>query len=252
MKFLILTGEGINCEGESDFVLRQAGAQTKILHVRDLLERPKYLEDFQGLVFPGGFSFGDELGSGQVLALELRHRLQDALQEFLQKPRAVLGICNGFQVLTKLGVLPFKKTDEQSIALARNDHGKFLDQWVELEVNTKSHCHWLQGIEETLSMPMRHGEGRLLLPQNASSEMKKQVQEELWCFRYKKDVNGSFDRIAGITDPSGWVLGIMPHPEAASFRVQSSKQERLTPAQVMEPLPSFALFKSILKALKQT
>lgn len=242
--FLVITGDGINCERETALAFEKAGARVRILHINQLLETPSELEHVQGLVFPGGFSFGDELGSGQILALKMRHRLADALTRFLEQPRAILGICNGFQVLVKLGVLPFKELKRGGVALARNDHGQFIDRWVELEVNHRSPCAWLSDLPERVAMPIRHGEGRIVLDPSKQTELARELeQKELWAFRYTEDVNGSHQRIAGLTDESGWVLGLMPHPEAASFGPQA-------PFRVLQgTLPAFGLFTSIQKRL---
>lgn len=242
--FLVITGDGINCERESAFVLEQAGAATKIIHINDWLESPELVLSSQGLIFPGGFSFGDELGSGQVMALKMRYHLSEVLEKYrAQGPRAILGICNGFQILTKLGLLPFGELQSQSVALTRNDHGRFIDRWVELEVNQKSHSPWCQNLPPTLKMPVRHGEGRLVVNPELQAAIN---QKNLVTFRYCEDINGSFDRIAGLCDPSGWVMGLMPHPEASSFSPQFGpiKGE-------VQTMPCFGLFESIVKSLHQ-
>lgn len=245
-KFLVVTGDGVNCERETSFALEQAGGECKIIHINDLLETPKLLHSYQGLIFPGGFSFGDELGSGQILALKMRYGLGDELSHFLERPKAVLGICNGFQVLVKLGILPFKSTSGAALALDRNRGQRFIDRWVDLEVNTHNKSPWLNGLPGFIPMPVRHGEGKLTLPKNDKQNLAEQILEQnLWAFRYLEDINGSFERIAGLTDPSGWVLGLMPHPEAASFAPQQGSDARSK-----KTLPAFNLFSSIIKSLK--
>jgi phosphoribosylformylglycinamidine synthase subunit PurQ / glutaminase len=247
--FLVITGDGINCERETAFVLEQAGASSKIVHINDWLVSPELLLSSQGLVFPGGFSFGDELGSGQLMALKMRYRLSEVLEKYRSMgPKAILGICNGFQILTKLGLLPFGELKAQSVALTRNDHGRFIDRWVELEVNQESHSPWCQNLPQTLSMPVRHGEGRLVLASGQEQEQARMLNEKnLVTFRYSEDINGSFERIAGLCDPSGWVMGLMPHPEAASYSTQFGPR-----GSTIEKMPSFAIFQSIVTSLKKS
>lgn len=215
-KFLILTGDGINCENETAMAFEAAKIESKIVHINELLKSPRMLKNFQGLALPGGFSFGDELGSGQVMALKLRHQLKDELGEFISEAKAVIGICNGFQILVKLGILPQKQMSAPQAALLKNDHGRFQNKWVELEVEKNHRCHWVPQQMGSLYVPIRHGEGRFV-SEMTESELQQAGQI---VFRYRQDVNGSMGRIAGVCDPSGWVLGLMPHPEAASFSAQ--------------------------------
>jgi phosphoribosylformylglycinamidine synthase subunit PurQ / glutaminase len=247
--FLVITGDGINCERETAFVLEEAGATTKIVHINDWLESPELLLSSQGLVFPGGFSFGDELGSGQLMALKMRYRLSEVLEQYRQQgPKAILGICNGFQILTKLGLLPFGQIEAQSVALTKNDHGRFLDRWVELEVNQSSHSPWLQNLPKKLSMPVRHGEGRLVLaPGLENAQAKELADKNLVAFRYLEDINGSYERIAGLCDPTGWILGLMPHPEASSYSTQFGPGGR-----EIKKMPCFGLFQSVVQSLKKS
>ena len=128
IKFLILTGDGINCERETAKAFINAGAEAEIIHVNDLLENPSALKNYSGMAIPGGFSFGDELGSGQVLALKIKHGLKEASDEFVADKKPIIGICNGFQVLVKLGLLPFPLED-RVMALAANESGHFINRW---------------------------------------------------------------------------------------------------------------------------
>lgn len=211
-KFLILAGDGINCERESAKAIEYAGGEAKIVHINDLVADSRMLGSFQGLFIPGGFSFGDELGSGLILATKIKHQLADEFKEFVQRGGAVLGVCNGFQVITKLGLLPFP-FEVRSAALAHNESGQFMNRWASMKVSTSTTCKWLEPIRgETLNLPVRHGEGRLLF---SSQEVHQKVKDlSLDCLKYSEDINGSTDRIAGLTDPSGMILGMMPHPEA--------------------------------------
>jgi phosphoribosylformylglycinamidine synthase I len=214
--FIIVAGDGINCERETAAALIQAGGDSKIVHINDLLENPKMLETAEGLAIPGGFSFGDELGSGQIMALKIRHKLGSAFFDMIEKKKPVIGICNGFQVLVKLGLLPFPAETERRVALAANESGKFIDRWVSLEVNPKSVCLWTKDLPlSTLELPIRHGEGRIVFRTGEEEALYQTlVKQGQIPLTYTVDVNGSYGRIAALTDPSGVVLGLMPHPEA--------------------------------------
>jgi phosphoribosylformylglycinamidine synthase I len=224
---LVLTGDGINCERETARAFELAGAAPRILHVNDLLESPRRLQEFEALAFPGGFSFGDDLGSGQVLALKLSLQLGDELREFLAARKPVIGICNGFQALTKLGLLP-EPFGVRKMALARNSHGHFLDRWVELEPEKASVCIWTRNMQAAFPLPMRHGEGRIVFAKGEEETIHRQLSHAgQIVLRYAEDVNGSHGRIAGVCDPTGLVFGLMPHPEAAVSQLQHPRSTRL-------------------------
>src|SRR6476469_318784 len=167
---LILTGFGINCEEEFAAAYRLAGAEPTIVHLNQVLHGEVSIHDFDILNFPGGFSFGDDLGSGVVLAGKLRYRknalgrtLLDDIREFVANGNFVMGICNGFQVLVKLGLLPnLRGTVTPEVTLTHNASGRYEDRWVTLKVNPESNSPFLQGID-TLEVPVRHGEGRLII-----------------------------------------------------------------------------------------
>lgn len=207
---LVLSGDGMNCEHESARAFTDAGATAKILHVNELLQNPKQLLDYQVLCIPGGFSFGDELRSGKILAEKLRMHVAPVFELFTERGGLTIGICNGFQVLIQLGV--FGKLDQaREVTLATNDHGTFLNQWVELELTKDAAgSPWFHGLSGKLLMPMRHKEGRIVL--------KDDDQESKFRFplRYTEAVNGSFRQSAALLDETKQILGIMPHPEAAT------------------------------------
>lgn len=222
------------------------------------MERPSELLEHQGLALPGGFSFGDELGSGQILAMKLRHGLSQELARFTQEHRPIIGICNGMQVLVKLGLLPRGQLKQEEATMASNAGGSFQDRWVRVEVDPTSVCHWTRwrledfsrwSREGRLQLPIRHGEGRVLprspeLPETWASQ-------GLVALRYLEDVNGSAGRIAGLTDPSGTVLGLMPHPEAATrMALWPVREERSADPQAWGPGALF--FQSIAHYLQQT
>lgn len=224
---LVLTGDGINCERETARAFSLAGAEPKIVHVNDLLENPRRLHEFEAAAFPGGFSFGDDLGSGQVLALKLSLVLGNELKTFLEAKKPVIGICNGFQALTKLGLLP-EPFGVRKLALARNASGQFLDRWVDLEPEKNSVCIWTLGFAGAFSLPIRHGEGRVTFARGEEESVHRQLsQAGQIALRYVEDVNGSHGRIAGLCDPSGLVFGLMPNPEAAVSFLQHPRSTRL-------------------------
>ena len=209
----IITGFGINADLELAEAFRQAGSEVERLHVNDLIAAPTRLESYGILGFPGGFSFGDHLGSGQVFAGLFRRNLRPALEEFVSSGGLIIGICNGFQVLVKMGVLPNLDGNwTVSVSLIHNANGTFEDSWVRLAPNPECRCVWTQGLDE-IDLPIRHGEGRFI---TSSDEILDQLTAKgLIALTYRgRNPNGSQADVAGITDRSGRILGLMPHPEA--------------------------------------
>jgi phosphoribosylformylglycinamidine synthase len=215
VRVMILFGEGINCENETAQAFQKAGAQTTLVHVQSWKKDPDQILQYQILALPGGFSFGDELHSGQILALDLKYSVAEALQKFLSHQGLVIGICNGFQVLMKLGIFEMVGNSRR-MTLYHNRSAEFQDRWVHCKV-PPSRCVWTQGLRE-LALPARHGEGRILLAGNEDEQnLYYQTLKENGqiAFVYDQDINGSYGQMAGLTDVSGQVLGLMPHPEAA-------------------------------------
>ncbi len=209
----IITGHGINADRELAAAFRLAGADTEPVHIGDLLEEPQRLDRFHIIGVPGGFSYGDHLGSGKVFGLLMKNSLKGPLAAFVDRGGLIIGICNGFQVLVKMGILPnIGGNWEPEASLIANDSGVFEDSWVEVEFPAESRCVWTRGLQRR-ELPIRHGEGRFV---TASAEIRRRIAEEgLTAVRYAgRNPNGSEDGIAGICDLSGRVLGLMPHPEA--------------------------------------
>ena len=222
---LIITGYGLNCEAESRHAWELAGARVDLVHLSDLLERPRHLHDAGALMFIGGFSFGDHMGSGLVFANRLRHKLQDELSAFVTAGKLVLGVCNGFQIITKLGLLPGLDGDFMTprVALMQNDCGSFQNRWVTLSFDARSPCVFTKGIT-SMPVPIRHGEGKLVATEPGLIDR----LEALGCVpcryidpatgkatqEFPHNPNGSTRAIAGLCDPTGRVFGLMPHPEA--------------------------------------
>jgi phosphoribosylformylglycinamidine synthase len=222
-KTLILRAAGVNCDGETAYAFELAGAHSEFVHINRILEKPALLDQYQILAFPGGFSYGDDIAAGRILANQVRQHLSEAMARFIEAGKPIIGICNGFQVLVKTDLLPGPIAGEsgQTCTLFHNDCGRFVDRWVHLVRRSKK-CIWTTGIEH-LELPIAHGEGKFI-PRD------EKVRQALWdndqvALVYAKpdgspaggqaphNPNGSIDDIAGICDPSGRVFGLMPHPE---------------------------------------
>ena len=210
VKVLIITGDGVNCELETKRAFEKAGAECEIKHINDFSDKKNSLTHYHILALPGGFSFGDELGSGKVFALKLKNYLETEIKNLINEKKPVIGICNGFQVLTKLGVFD---SEGLKVGLAHNDHGKFIDKWAKLKVSSNDNI-WLKNIDE-LFLPIRHGEGRFVCNPEGDDSLKKLNELGQIALTYMDNPNGSYQNIAGVTDRTGLVLGLMPHPEAA-------------------------------------
>jgi phosphoribosylformylglycinamidine synthase len=222
VKVLVLRAPGTNCDVETAFGFEQAGAATSLVHVAELLRGERSLEEFDILVLPGGFIYGDDLGAGKVLANEVRLKLGPAVKEFMDGGRLVLGICNGLQVLVKMGVLPGPFGSRQQVAVTGNDSGRFECRWVHLAVNGESPCVFTRGIER-LYLPVAHGEGKVVAAPGSLSDAKvvmHYVNETGERAGYPHNPNGSAGNVAGICDDSGRVFALMPHPERHVRRSQ--------------------------------
>lgn len=217
VKTLILRAPGTNCDVETLVAFKQAGSEVDSAHVNELLHREKLLSDYQIMVIPGGFTYGDDISAGKILANELRLKLGDDIHRFVDDGRLILGICNGFQVLVKAGILP-KLTDEKSqpLTLAGNDSGKFECRWVYLRVSETSPCIFTRGIS-TMYLPVAHAEGKVMAEPGVIEELNVVLYyaDETGNVQagYPYNPNGSADNIAGICDASGRIFALMPHPE---------------------------------------
>lgn len=225
---LVLTGFGINCDNETAHALNVAGATAERVHLNDVREDPMRLERYQILAVPGGFSFGDDVASGKILANRLRYALGDHLRQFVADGKLVIGICNGFQVLVKMGMLPMFDGDfRQDVTLTHNDSGRFEDRWVSLKTEPNTKCVWLNGVTR-LELPIRHGEGKFIVRDAAVMDALKAGGHVALRYcrhdgspahgEFPDNPNGSQDDIAGICDTTGRIFGLMPHPEANILR----------------------------------
>ena len=210
---LVLRAAGTNCDAETAHAFERAGAAAARVHVNELLAAPARLDEFQLLAIPGGFSYGDDIAAGRILALQLRQKLGDALRRFVDRGGPVIGICNGFQVLLKTDLLPGPAFGPPGTAatLAANQTPRFVDRWVTLEKQSPR-CVWTKDMLGPLECPIAHGEGRFVTKDDATLR-KLQDAGHVALTYASGPVNGSAGDVAGLTDETGLVLGLMPHPE---------------------------------------
>ena len=226
-KALIFSGYGLNSEEETAYGFQLAGATTDIVHINDIIDGKNKLENYQILSFPGGFSYGDDTGAGNAYASRVKNHLWETVQNFIQKDKLVIGICNGCQIVANLGLVPaFEKNyGERQVALVNNASARFVTRWTDMRVS--SNTPWLKGIK-TISLPIAHGEGNFT---TTKENLKKLQTNNQIALQYVKgdmgsyldlpaNPNGSIDDIAGITDETGKIFGLMPHPERGMFFVQ--------------------------------
>ena len=249
---LILTGYGINCDVETAWAFEMAGAaHVERAHINRVVNGEIKLDDYQILAFPGGFSFGDHIASGKILALKVKKEMGDHLKKFVNDGKLVIGICNGFQTLVKMGILPGSEHNvfgPQTVTLTHNDSAVYEDRWVRIHANPDNHSPFLRGIG-TFDVAIRHGEGKFLAKQHYLREIK---DHNLIAFQYVDEndeitqkyplnPNGSDLAIAGITNRKGNVLGMMPHPEVFINSTQHPDWTRLD--KMPEPL-GLTIFKN--------
>lgn len=244
-KALVLYGDGINCDMETAWALEQAGFDATRVHTTKLLKTPKQLEAYQLMVLPGGFSFGDEIASGKILALEFKERVGEVLHEFIDRSGFVMGICNGFQILVQLGILPNSNQGApKTVSFTRNIAEKFINRWVTLDVAKEIKTPFFEGLLQ-IDLPIRHGEGRLTIGEHADVDTRAKITRHI-ALRYRHDINGSFDKAAALTNARGNVLGLMPHPEAF---VRWSQHPAWTD-RAQDKLPDgLAILKNVAKAV---
>lgn len=229
---LVLRAPGTNCDVETQFAFEQAGGVAECLHINRLREQPRLLQQFQILAVPGGFSYGDDVGAGKILAVELSRFLGDALRKFRDSERLILGICNGFQVLLKAGLIVPPDEDGPLVTLTHNTNGRYEDRWVHLET-TPGKCPFLTGYTR-FTIPMAHGEGRFISReawileglQQAGQIVLKYVDVDGKPGGHPINPNGSQGDVAGVCDATGRVLGLMPHPERHILPTQHPRWTR--------------------------
>lgn len=238
----ILYAPGTNCHEETAAAIELAGGRTELVLLRDLVDGRTRLERYQAAVIPGGFAYGDHLGAGRIFATLLMAQLRDQLVDFLAAQKPLLGVCNGFQVLAEAGILPGRTPGKRAMALLENQSAKFEDRKIRLVV-TSDQSPWTQGLaDQVLQMPTAHGEGRPLFCEAGSGEPARVVlryadSKGRPTLHYPENPNGSPEAVAGLTDATGLVLGLMPHPERASLPAHYSQD-------------GLKLFRNLIKMLK--
>lgn len=259
-RVLVLTGFGINCDHETKFAFDLAGGAAERVHVNDLIDTPARLAEYQILAFPGGFSFGDDIAAGRVLANKFMTHLREPMERFLEADKLVIGICNGFQVMVKGGLITAADTPlgPQTVTLAHNTSGRYEDRWVHLKTEPDSPCVFTRGLS-TLYFPVAHGEGKFYAPETTLDriESRKQVvlryvtaEGEPAQGRFPVNPNGSPRDIAGVCDPTGRIFGLMPHPERVLTFVNHpryhalAEQARREGRPVSERGDGFAIFEN--------
>jgi phosphoribosylformylglycinamidine synthase len=224
VKALVLTGFGLNCDNETAHALTLAGAEADKVHINDLVNKNVLVKDYKILAFGGGFSWGDEHGAGVLQAIRMKSHFGEDLQKFVEQDNLIIGICNGFQTLVNIGLLPGfdTKSMERKVALINNDHGNFIDDWIYLNAEKGSNCVFTKGLE-TFELPIRHGQGKLYTDNETLKKIEENNQAVLRYSskegkkaenKFPENPNGSLNDIAGLCDSTGRVFGLMPHPEA--------------------------------------
>ncbi len=231
VKILATRAPGTNCDTETVFAFEQAGGEVSLVHVNRLISREVRIADYRIMVIPGGFTYGDDVAAGKILANELRLRLGEDIAGFIKSGGLILGICNGFQCLVKAGFLPeMSGNGSQQLTLANNDSGKFECRWIHLAVNKQSPCVFTKGIDN-MYIPVNHGEGKLVTLSDCLSDANIVVrytdEQGNTGAGYPHNPNGSERDIAGICDASGRVFGLMPHPERHIRGTQHPQWTRL-------------------------
>ena len=227
-KALVIRAQGTNCDKELCRAFEVAGAGVELVHLDSLIREPTRIDGFDLIGFPGGFSYGDDIASGRIMAALVREKLYAPLREAVLRGCPVIGVCNGFQVLVQVGLLPgpldgswpAEAAPKQTCALTENEGARFIDAWVPVAMEPASRCIWTEGISEAIApdrrfdgwrLPIAHGEGRFVA--DAAETLERLERLGLVALRYAQNVNGSQNSIAGVCDSTGRVFGLMPHPE---------------------------------------
>lgn len=254
-KALVLRTAGTNCDGETAFAFDYVGASAELIHINEIKRNQKIINQFQILAIPGGFTYGDDVSAGKILANELRNTLKTALIKFIKDGKLIIGICNGFQVLVKAGLLPGNNSFKQTATLTLNDSAKFEDRWVYLKP-LESCCVWTPGLEEAIYLPVAHGEGKFTTQGNTILEDLKNKKQIVFQYvdrnnkllGYPANPNGSVENIAGICDETGRVFGLMPHPER---HIQGTQHPRWTRLGLKEKGDGLIIFRNAVTFIKK-
>jgi phosphoribosylformylglycinamidine synthase len=250
---LVLRGPGTNCDQETAFAFQQAGASTSLCHVNMLIRHEKRLTDYQILAIPGGFAYGDDIAAGKVLANELKWKLGDDIRKFIDDGGLILGICNGFQVMAKAGILPdIQNPDASPLTLAANDSGRFECRWVHMVVDKKSPCVFTRSLD-SIYLPVAHGEGKVITDMRGLREINAVLYytDETGNTQagYPHNPNGSMNNIAGVCDSTGRIFALMPHPERYIRFTQHPQWTRKKPKEFGD---GFAIFQNAVNFVKSS
>lgn len=258
---LVLRSAGTNCDLEMVRGFETAGARVDLLHLDRLIDDPALLDAYDLIGFAGGFSYGDDLGAGRVFAVRLRERLYPALRAAAERGVPMLGVCNGFQALVQTGLLPGCAPGEwpqdrppnQTIALALNAGGRFIDDWVRVEYDEGSPCVWTRDLgrytPEAVVLPLASGEGRFVAPDPLIAQLTAAGQVPV---RYVDNRNGSAGAVAGVCDPTGRIFGLMPHPDRYLDWSNHPFWTRLSPEVRAGEPPGLQLFRNAVEAVRES
>lgn len=230
VRVLILRVAGTNCDLETKFAFELSGAEVDLLHINRVKEKKESIFSYKIICLPGGFSYGDDVAAGKIFSLEIKNWFKNEIQRFIDKGGLLLGICNGFQVLVKAGILP-DKDFIQKVSLILNDSGKFEDRWVYLKIEKNQEIRenvWFKELPEIITLPVAHAEGKFYAEEKLLERLERKGQLVLRYVDsrgasggYPYNPNGSVKNVAGIVDDTGRILGLMPHPERHIFKTQS-------------------------------
>jgi phosphoribosylformylglycinamidine synthase I len=257
VKAIVLRAAGINCDMETEYALELAGAKAQRMHINRIIEDKTLLDEFQMIVFPGGFSYGDDVAAGKILANQTRYHLSEPIRKFIEEGKLVLGICNGFQVLVKMGILPGDNSSQQQeeVTITYNDSGKFEDRWVYLAPQTDK-CIFIEPGRQ-IYLPVAHAEGKVVTRDAAILDTLKSDGHIAFKYvdkngeegDYPVNPNGSIESIAGLTDSTGRILGLMPHPERFVRPTQHPHWSRLKEKPAGDGM---TIFKNAVKYIQET
>jgi phosphoribosylformylglycinamidine synthase len=256
VRTLVLRVDGTNCDEEAVIAFERAGSKVDLVHMNELIRKEKSLEDYQILCIPGGFAYGDDIAAGKIFAVLLKYKISNDVKKFIEEGKLVLGICNGFQVLVKAGLLPaFEGKMKQEATLAFNDSGYFQDRWIYMKHENKGKCIFTRGIKDIINIPVNHGEGKFVAERDV---IRKLEDNDQVVFKYVDpdgnyagfpwNPNGSFDNIAGVCNPDGNVFGLMPHPEKFIHKWTHPCWTRL---KLEEEGDGFVIFKNAVEVAKK-
>ncbi len=254
-KVLILRTAGTNCDYETRYAFEKAGAKVDAVHINILLANKSLLKDYQILALPGGFTYGDDVSAGKILANQIKYNLEEDITTFIREKKLILGICNGFQTLTKAGLLPAIDKRHQEATLTFNDSNKFEDRWVYLKICLTKSIFVKDGEISKIYLPIAHGEGKFVTQDESilnkiiinHQVVFKYVNEQGEETGYPWNPNGSVQNIAGICDPTGQILGMMPHPER---HLEPTQHPRWTRNGLKEFGDGFLIFRNAVDYVK--